>query len=959
MSVDYRHLLESHQSLRSLRKTVTPLTSTAVEPFNVSPARRETILSRNQWRPVLSDIRTPQKGCQIAGTDNAQDGIEDMPDEETLYSRRYQGQRESRNRTKFVADTIQSYRKQLSEHISLPGTLETIRRNVESNFRLLNPVEITIPIEEDASRMATNISHGFQPEKLAEVLIRKGCVPCMTQMPSSPKRKSAANSPRFRSPRRQQKSDSQTHIALLPAFTPANAFAPSLVEIVHFFPSSTILHFVQPDTGSCFSDVLTRSMKMTSSSLLRLYDVIPIKNCPGSNFSPEDLLNQGHSVKAFVPSNPWINTTATKRLTKAQIEGVSLFTHRVDRTQNAALRRLDGLERRQREAHRIAYDLLWSLQLNVERVEPSALSRLTTLCLRAIQQDNEITAGQITLDSPEADIYIRALSILVSKGVITCLKRCLVGMMSYTVGNSVAEKQGAGIDITLPPVKLRSNHLNRQPSDPQDPPLTEEAVLTSSAPNKGRNINSVVLDLTLASKNHRTFIQLVQATAIMCMVSPGIKDAFFNGSVLEDLALFCGRFLSSQKNSIFKYSSVLHTSLASLCRLNYLFGSLLLVYTSASLGVVTAELAIGDHLDVHGNSTSAPSVNSIIVSDADIRSATTPAKHGNQPDALFINPHGNTTQFCQSPGNAHPILDTPVVQCEPKNRASFYMGSTHASIHSFVTLCYLHCTAFYVSLLHSESCNRGALGVQSRIREILDGIVLNLGEFLQYYSSLTVSQHILLHGDGYSPPLASLFLANILISPNPYAELYKDGLAFLNLRFDNPEAFVNAALARAINEATRMHVLSVDDYNIIADCLIRTNEGLALVSRPIPEAGTSQEEPTTGSARIRMRPVTPEEAALRSHNASTIPADAVPLVHTGPDTGSMQSQQHIRYTYDFEVNDHNEKTMTGFTIPQAAPNTEDAVPEIVSVGNSNGSSTADSDKDEYVADQPSNESEHT
>lgn len=618
---------------------------------------------------------------------------------------------------------------------------------------------------------------------------------------------------------------------------------PSLLEIIPLFPASTILYFITDEAQSSFSDALQRASALKSVAYLRLYDALPIRNCPGVEDCTDYLSVQSKSTNAHIPIAPWISsiqkqhrggpngkyTSSPSRKLSPHLsrltDDVTVNIHKSSAKQTAALvaamKTMDGL----------------TTASVTSGTLPEYLVSLIDTCLLAIQEDNVLcdpaeSAENLKVD---ADISIRTIATMISRNLIGTIKQLLAESMAYTCGKTVVERQ-------LLDNQRRETHMptNSTVNRYISPAYTILNQLQSLA-NISMELTTELLELTTASKRPRTFAFLVHAASILCLVGPGIKDAFFTGQFMGQLADFTGRLLVDKLTfTQVNASSMLHISLAVLCRLNYSFGFVLLPYTTQALHTVFAELA-----------------KATTTLSSKYRSSPSCATHPLQPagKAYHKVTRDNTvaihaiSKFVPQTDEERSVQTEYLEELKAQSTTHQSGGPQGLTIHSLASLLYLHAHAFHATLSFVTSSMSSGTHRAVASKALQHTINIS-GRILQWVSSMSPDTQKALYGKGAGLSPSTIYELRTLLLPNLYVEDWMLGLSKFELQFFKLEQLINIFLARLLNQVRRAMLITDQDLRTIALGLLRDPDAIHLLSDTLYTAQMS-EPPHASAATTR------------------------------------------------------------------------------------------------------------
>lgn len=603
---------------------------------------------------------------------------------------------------------------------------------------------------------------------------------------------------------------------------------PPLLEIIPLFPASTILYFITEEPQSAFSDSLQRASALRNIAYLRLYDVLPIRNCPGVEDCTDYLSVQSKSTNAYIPISPWTSSmqiqqrgSANGRYTGSPsrrpsphlsklTDNVTINIQKSSAKQTAALvaatRIIDGL----------ATASVTSGTL------PECLVSLIDTCLLAIQEDNTLCDPTESAENlkTDADVSIRTVATMISKNLIGTIKQLLAESMSYTCGKTVIEQQI--ISSQRKEVHSSANSALTRYVSPAYTILNRLQLLA----NLSMEPTTELLELTVASKWPRTFAFLVHAASVLCLVGPGIKDAFFTGQFMGQLADFTGRLLVDRLTfTQVNTSTMLHVSLAVLCRLNYSFGFVLLPYTTQALNAVLVDL-------IKMSST-------IITKPSGLRSDHDPGCVGN------LSQHGTKTYHKVTRDNTvaiHAISKFLPQTDEERSVQTEYLEELKAqgihqqpsglqglTVHSLASLLYLHASAIHATLAFVTSPMSS--GTHRAVASKALQYTINIsGRILQWISSMPLNALQVLYSRGPGMLPSIIYELRTLLLPNLYTEDWTLGLSKFELQFSNLEQLTNHFLARLLNQTRRALLITDQDVRTITMGLVRDPDAIYLLS---------------------------------------------------------------------------------------------------------------------------------
>lgn len=610
---------------------------------------------------------------------------------------------------------------------------------------------------------------------------------------------------------------------------------PTLLEIIPMFPASTVLYFITEEAQSSFSDTLQRTSALKNVAYLRLYDALPIRNCPGVEDCTDYLSVQSKSTNAYMPISPWTssiprqqrsnlnsryNGSPSKRLSphlSRLTDDVTMNIHKSSNKQTVAF-----------VAATKVIDALTTTSVTSGTL-PECLASLIDTCLLAIQEDNILcdpteSAENLKMD---ADISIRTVATMVSKNLIGAIKQLLTESMSYTCGKTVVERQI--LDNQRKEVLNSTNDAINRYLSPTYTILNRLQALASVS----MELTTELLELTIASKRPRTFAFLVHVSSILCLVGPGIKDAFFTGQFMGQLGDFVGRLLVDKLTfTQVNTSSMLHVSLAVLCRLNYSFGFVLLPYTTQALHTVLTELI---KISAAVNDPWSPA------SKTSSNNAINPSQHTAK---IYHKVTRENTAAIHAIGKFVPQTDEErSVQAEYieglkaqgiNQQSGWFQGLT---IYSLASLLYLHASALHatMSFVTSSMSTSRHRAVASRALQYTINIS---GRLLQWISGIPPDTQRALYGKSPSLSPSVIYELQTLLLPNIYTEDWTLGLSKFELQLFNLEQLTNLFLARLLNQARRALLITDQDMCTIALGLIRDPDAIHLLSSTLNTSQT-------------------------------------------------------------------------------------------------------------------------
>ncbi|EFO65083.1 Hypothetical protein GLP15_1552 [Giardia lamblia P15] len=603
---------------------------------------------------------------------------------------------------------------------------------------------------------------------------------------------------------------------------------PSLLEIIPLFPASTILYFVTEEPQSAFSDSLQRVSALRNVTYLRLYDVLPIRNCPGVEHCTDYLSVQSKSTNAYIPISPWTSSIQVQH--RSSMHGKytgspsrKLSPHLSKLTDDITMN-IQKSSAKQTAALVAATKIIDGLTTAsvTSGTLPECLISLINTCLLAIQEDNLLcdpteSAENLKMD---ADVSIRTVATMISKNLIGTIKQLLTESMSYTCGKTVIEQQVLGNQR-----KEVHGSTNSALTRYLSPAYTILNRLQSLA-NLSMEPTTELLELTVASKRPRTFAFLVHTASILCLVGPGIKDAFFTGQFMGQLADFTGRLLVDKLTfAHVNTSSMLHVSLAVMCRLNYSFGFVLLPYTTQALNAVLVDL-------VKVSST-------IIIKPSGLRSDHDRGYPGNLSQggkkAYHKVTRDNTvaihaiSKFSPQTDEERSVQTEYLEELKAQGITQQSSGLQSLTVHSLASLLYLHASAIHATLafVTSPTSSGTHRAVASKALQYTIDIS---GRILQWISSVPLDTLKVLCGKGPSLLPSIIYELHTLLLPNLYIEDWTLGLSRFELQFSNLEQLTNHFLARLLNQTRRALLITDQDVHTITVGLIRDPDAIYLLS---------------------------------------------------------------------------------------------------------------------------------
>lgn len=612
---------------------------------------------------------------------------------------------------------------------------------------------------------------------------------------------------------------------------------PMLLEIIPLFPASTVLYFITEEAQSSFSDTLQRTSALRNIAYLRLYDALPLRNCTGIEDCTDYLSVQSKSTNAHIPISPWrsyvqrqkggiLNSGYSSNPAKKLSPHLSRLTDDVTTS-------ICKSNNKQTTAFLAATKIIDELSTAsvTSGTLPECLTSLIDTCLLAIQEDNILcdpteSAEDLKMD---ADIAIRTIATMISKNLIGVIKRLLAESMSYTCGKTVVERQ-----LLDSQRKVVLNSTNSSINRYLSSTYTILNQLQSLA-NVSMELTTELLELTIASKRPRTFAFLIHACSIICLVGPGLKDAFFTGQFMGQLGDFVGRLLVDRLTfTQVNASSMLHVSLAVLCRLNYSFGFVLLPYTTQALHTVVTDLI-----------------------KMSVTTTTPQSPRSKNSSGYISNPLQHTTNMyhkvtANNTAAIHAISKYVPQTDEERSVQLEYIedlkaqGTTQQTawsqggltIYSLASLLYLHASTLHavLSLVTSSISASTHCAVANKALHCTISIV---GRILQWISSISLDTQRAIYGKGPNLSASVIYELRTLLLPNLYTEDWNLGLSKFELQFFNIEKLTNLFLARLLNQARKALLITDQDMRTITLGLIRDSDAIHLLSSTLKAEQTN------------------------------------------------------------------------------------------------------------------------
>ncbi|TNJ26900.1 hypothetical protein GMRT_10520 [Giardia muris] len=479
--------------------------------------------------------------------------------------------------------------------------------------------------------------------------------------------------------------------------------SPPLIRVLHLFPPSTVLHFV--------GGVITTG----PGAPRRLFDVIPLRNCPGYDFQLSHLGTQSISPQSYVPAASWV------------VRSVQASTPS-------------------------------ALDLPTDLVTVAIVEGICGLALRAIEEDIALCDPKVEANG---DTNIKEIGKLINGGLISTVKRHLITYMSTI----------CGLD--------------------------------------SRRMDARSLQVTLGFKKAREFASVVHLTAILCLLGPGARNAFFTGRLMLDLAEYSGLLLTVSPTSINVWSgSTLPVSLALLCRLKYGFGQALLPYTR--MAIVSLPKTVGIEIE-------------------SINTMTTPPELPPVSPPRYNKMTRDNSAIMMRLGHIQGLeryLDT-TISMPARTRASTVTRAYRPTMSAPLIL-YLHLTSLFAAMyVEAEGDGYGEI---TKITETLEDTFHTLGCLLDVVSTSTDTGKRRL---GLVPMLgvsSIKYIVDILASVNPYCCQLVGGLERLAIASGDAEAQINAYAARLINESRHAGFIGPRDVQTLAEGLIRDPDARELLA---------------------------------------------------------------------------------------------------------------------------------
>lgn len=476
--------------------------------------------------------------------------------------------------------------------------------------------------------------------------------------------------------------------------------SPPLIRVLHLFPPSTVLHFVGGVTSP------------GPKAPRRLFDVIPLRNCPGYDFQLSHLGTQSVSPQSYVPAASWV----------------------VRSVQASAPSPLD---------------------LPTDLITVTLVEELCTVALRAIEEDIALCNPKVEADE---DMNIKEIGRLINGGLISTVKRHLSTYMSAI----------CGVD--------------------------------------SRRMDARSLQVTLGFKKAREFASVVHLTAILCLLGPGARNAFFTGPLMLDLAEYSGLLLTVSPSSINVWAgSLLPISLALLCRLKYGFGRALLPYTR--LAVTSLPKTVGIEIE-------------------NINTTSTPVELPPVSPPRYTKMTRENAAIMMRLGHIQGLeryLDT-TISMPARARASTVTRAYRPAINTPLIL-YLHLASLFAAM-YAEGDEYTEI---KKVTETLEDTFHALGCLLDVVSTSSEAGKKRL---GMVPMLGATsvkYLADALASANPYCCQLVGGLERLAITSRDVEAQINSYAARLISESRHAGFIGPRDAQTLAEGLIRDVEARELL----------------------------------------------------------------------------------------------------------------------------------